>query len=105
MAYLIGQHEGIDPQTIDRLVAGGDNHTLDFRSPVPTYIMYFTATAQPDGTLDFYPDVYGIDRRLAPLAPALQGRPVDTTRIAQDSAQVADSIKAEKASHRGQATD
>ena len=64
-----------------------------------------TTTAQPDGAIDFYPDVYGIDRRLTPLTPALQGRPVDTTRIAHDSAQVADSIKAEKASHRCQPTD
>ncbi|HEX9107652.1 MAG TPA: L,D-transpeptidase family protein [Longimicrobiales bacterium] len=105
MAVLIGQHEGISQETIDAARASGQNHVLDFKRPVPTYIMYFTAAVQPDGSIHYYPDVYGLDQRLQTLAPKLEGRPVDSTQVAQDSAMVADSIKRVKASHAGQSTD
>jgi murein L,D-transpeptidase YcbB/YkuD len=34
---------------------------------IPVYIAYFTAWAEPDGTVSFYNDVYNRDGRLARL--------------------------------------
>ncbi len=105
MAYLIGQHEGISQEAIDRAQQSGQNHVLDLDHPVPTYIMYFTAAVRPDGSVAFYPDVYGIDKRMAALLPKLEGKPVDTDTIARDSAAAADSARQVKASHAGRGTD
>ena len=105
MAVLLGQHEGISQETIDAARASGRNQALEFHSPIPTYIMYFTAAVEPDGSIHFYPDVYGLDKRLETLTPALEGRPVDSTQVQQDSGMVADSLKQVKASHAGQSTD
>ncbi len=101
MAYLVGQHEGIAQDAIDRARASGQNHVFDLKDPIPTYIMYFTAAVRPDGSVAFYPDVYGIDQRIAPLLPKLEGRPVDSDSIARDSAAAADSARQAKASRAG----
>ncbi len=105
LAYLIGEREGISQETIDRAQASGQNHELDLKDPIPTYIMYFTTDVRPDGSVVFYPDVYGIDRRIAALLPKLEGQPVDTDTLARDSAAAADSARQVKASHAGKGTD
>ena len=102
MAYLLGEREGISPEAIDRASASGRNHVFDLPSPVPTYIMYFTAAVAPDGSVAFYPDVYGIDSRMAALMPRLRGEPVDGDSLAHDSAAAADSARQVRASHAGQ---
>ena len=101
MAYLVGAHEGISQDAIDRAQASGRNHAFDLPTPVPTYIMYFTATVRGDGTVVFHPDVYGIDRRIASLLPQLEGKPVDADTLARDSTTAADSARQVKASHAG----
>ena len=41
------------------------NYSLDHK--IPVYIAYFTAWANPDGTVNFYEDVYNRDNRLAQM--------------------------------------
>lgn len=55
---------------IDALVASGASVTVPLGRPVPVYIAYFTAGTRPDGTVAFYDDVYGRDRRLTALVAA-----------------------------------
>jgi len=40
----------------------GETNYLAFERPVPIYVLYWTATAETDGTVQFRRDVYGRDR-------------------------------------------
>lgn len=57
---------------IDALVTSGKSITIPLVRPVPVYIAYFTAGSAVDGSLAFYPDVYGRDGRVPTLASAAQ---------------------------------
>ncbi len=54
---------------IDALVAKGASVTLALPRSLPVYITYFTAGPSGDGSLGYFPDIYGRDVRLA-LAPS-----------------------------------
>lgn len=41
--------------------AGAAEHAVDLPRPVPVYLIYLTAVARPDGTIERRPDVYGRD--------------------------------------------
>lgn len=47
---------------VDRLVAAGDTTTIYLKTPVPTYIVYFTAFGNDDGEVVFRRDIYNRDR-------------------------------------------
>lgn len=55
---------------IDALVASRQSVTVGLAPPVPVYIAYFTAGTRADGSLAFYDDIYGRDRRVTTLARA-----------------------------------
>jgi murein L,D-transpeptidase YcbB/YkuD len=59
---------------IDAAIASGDNRHIPAGEPLPVYVLYWTAMANGDGTVDFRPDVYGRDQRL--LAALAGQRPV-----------------------------
>ncbi len=51
-------------QALQRAVDAGNTQVVRLGEPVPVFILYFTATVDPDGTLRFYKDVYERDARL-----------------------------------------
>ncbi len=51
-------------QTLEDTIATGATTTLPVPSPVPVYFAYWTAFVDPDGTVEFRPDIYGRDDRL-----------------------------------------
>jgi murein L,D-transpeptidase YcbB/YkuD len=59
---------------IARAMAGPGTRRVLLTRPIPVAVYYTTAVAFPDGTVHFYPDVYGLDRvldaalRAGPLA-------------------------------------
>lgn len=55
---------------IDALVASRQTVTVGLVRPVPVYIAYFTAGTRADGSLAFYDDIYGRDKRVTTLARA-----------------------------------
>ncbi|MFN3517495.1 MAG: L,D-transpeptidase family protein [Novosphingobium sp.] len=59
---------------IDALVASRQSVTVGLARPLPVYIAYFTAGTQADGSLAFYPDIYGRDKRVSLLVRP-EGRP------------------------------
>lgn len=46
---------------LDSVVALGKEQTIPLQAPVPVFVLYWTAWAAEDGTLNFRPDVYGRD--------------------------------------------
>ena len=58
-AYLLGGEWS--PQRVQGEIATGQRRTLTLPEEVPVYLLYFTAAVRPDGRLEMYEDVYGID--------------------------------------------
>jgi murein L,D-transpeptidase YcbB/YkuD len=57
---------------------GEDDQRVDLERPIPVWFFYATAEADPDGTISFYDDVYGLDEELGAILE--QGPPWPTTR-------------------------
>lgn len=55
---------------IDAIVASRQSVTISLFRPLPVYIAYFTAGSAADGSLAFYPDIYGRDGRVSAWASA-----------------------------------
>ena len=54
-------------EVMDMLTAAiqsGETQKLALKTPLPVYVLYWTAMAEPDGTVQFRRDLYGRDRRL-----------------------------------------
>ena len=59
---------------VDAMQNGPVRNRVDLAAPVPVYLLYTTAVAEPDGRIFFYDDIYGHDARLArALANRYQG--------------------------------
>jgi murein L,D-transpeptidase YcbB/YkuD len=58
-------------EKIDAAIESGETQRLALDAPLPVYVLYWTAIANGDGTVDFRPDVYGRDQE---LLAALAGR-------------------------------
>lgn len=50
---------------VDKAMNAGQETSYVLKEKIPVYIAYFTAWAEPDGTVSFYNDVYNRDARLA----------------------------------------
>ncbi|MDX1482514.1 MAG: L,D-transpeptidase family protein [Woeseiaceae bacterium] len=68
--WLLTRDNHPQARSVDKLVASGETATIYLKSPVPTYIVYFTAFADDEGNVIFRRDIYGRDRV---LIEALQG--------------------------------
>ena len=55
------------PGAIRLAMAEGDDRRVDLQQTVPVFIVYATAIARESGEVDFYDDVYGLDRQLDAL--------------------------------------
>ncbi|HEX8561540.1 MAG TPA: L,D-transpeptidase family protein [Flavobacterium sp.] len=54
-----------DAQKIDEAMHGGEEKQYALKRKIPVYISYFTATADQNGIVSFFDDVYKRDERLA----------------------------------------
>jgi len=68
-AFLLrNQKDGDQPWTAERAQAamdsGKDNRQVNLATQVPVLLLYVTAVAEEDGTVHFFDDLYGHDRRL-----------------------------------------
>ncbi|TGD57598.1 L,D-transpeptidase family protein [Flavobacterium humi] len=55
------------PEKISEAMNGGKEMTYPLQKKIPVYIAYFTATADEEGNVSFYEDVYQRDGKLATL--------------------------------------
>lgn len=58
---------------VDEIVASGVTTTVNLSKPLPVFVAYFTATANPAGGVDVLPDIYGRDSRIAVAARGQTG--------------------------------
>jgi L,D-transpeptidase YcbB len=68
-AFLLrNQPDGNQPWTVEKAQAamdsGKDNRQVNLTTQVPVLLLYETAVAEEDGTVHFFDDIYGHDRRL-----------------------------------------
>ncbi len=68
-AFLLrNQPDGSQPWTVETAQAamdsGNDNRQVNLATQVPVLLLYETAVAEEDGTVHFFDDIYGHDRRL-----------------------------------------
>jgi murein L,D-transpeptidase YcbB/YkuD len=64
-----------DAGEIADAVSSGRTERLALREPMPLYLLYWTAIAQPGGTVEFRPDRYGRDRILIARLALAAGTP------------------------------
>ena len=62
--WVLEDTAGWSPERIGQAVASGRETRVDLAVQVPVHILYFTAVADPDGSLRLIHDVYGRDARL-----------------------------------------
>ena len=67
---LLAHDRGHSPGQIQDMVASGQTNEIALRNSIPVHIAYFTAEADEKGQLHYYPDIYGLDNR---VASALRG--------------------------------
>jgi L,D-transpeptidase YcbB len=65
---LCNQLDGQQPWTVARaqtaMDSGKDNRQVNLTVKVPVLILYVTAVAEEDGTVHFFDDIYGHNKRL-----------------------------------------
>ena len=71
-AFLLrNQPDGQQPWTVaivqTAMDSGKDNRQVNLNAQVPILILYVTAVAEEDGTVHFFDDIYGHDKRLNAL--------------------------------------
>ena len=71
-SYVLTGNPEAGLEEIDQAIAKGRTEQLALDKPLPVYVLYWTAIAQLDGTVEFRPDVYGRDKR---LLAAFAGQP------------------------------
>ena len=69
-------------EKITEAIATGETHRLAISKPIPVYVLYWTVLADEAGTVEFWPDAYGLDSR---VLAALEGqRPVGRVSMLTD---------------------
>ena len=68
---LAARLSGLDPHRLDRMAGTGETRTIRFGWRIPVQLVYHTAWVDPDGRVQFRPDIYnlgsgGLSARAAP---------------------------------------
>jgi L,D-transpeptidase YcbB len=64
---LLSEDQGWDEKKVQDLLAKGYDSAVNLQHPVPVHTTYFTATADADGKVATFADVYGLDKKVAPV--------------------------------------
>ncbi|WP_226668215.1 L,D-transpeptidase family protein [Microbulbifer aggregans] len=61
LAYALLEHQGWDRTRIAQVTTGDESFAIKVDDPPPLFITYFTAWVDPDGQVQFRPDIYHLD--------------------------------------------
>jgi L,D-transpeptidase YcbB len=70
---LLAHDKGYSPARIREILDAGTTDEIKLTTQIPVHVAYFTAEADEQGQIRFFPDIYGLDSR---VASALKGQPV-----------------------------
>jgi murein L,D-transpeptidase YcbB/YkuD len=70
---LLAEDKGWPGDQVRALLAEGYNNEVTLEHPIAVHVTYFTAVAEADGSIAYFGDIYGLDKR---LAAALHGEPL-----------------------------
>lgn len=71
-AYLLERDRGWTRSQLDSVLARGGEQTVNFTSPIPVHLLYWTAWVDADGRMQFRNDIYDRD---SPVRQALDESP------------------------------
>jgi L,D-transpeptidase YcbB len=74
-AIILAEDSGVPQAEIDKLLAKGYNSGVAIRNRVPVHTTYFTLSADPEGKLQSFGDLYGLDAGVAAAALGKQAKP------------------------------
>ncbi|MGH6748109.1 MAG: L,D-transpeptidase family protein [Methyloceanibacter sp.] len=84
--FLLAEDKGWSDQQVKDMIAKGDNSVISLSHKIPVHLTYFTMTADEKGKTQSFPDVYGLD---AKMASALFGKAAKIDEIEADAGPVA----------------
>jgi murein L,D-transpeptidase YcbB/YkuD len=64
---LLGEDKGWQAKQVQDLLVTGNDSAVALAHPIPVHTTYFTAVVDDDGKLRTFGDVYGLDRKVAPV--------------------------------------
>src|SRR5262245_7520698 len=64
---LLAEDKGWDAKKIEDLIDKGNNTPVNLDRPIPVHTTYFTAVVDDQGLVRTFADIYGLDRRVAPI--------------------------------------
>ena len=64
---LLKEDKGWDAQKVEDLIDKGYDSAVNLDHPVPVHTTYFTAVVDDRGKVSTFADVYGLDRKVAPI--------------------------------------
>jgi murein L,D-transpeptidase YcbB/YkuD len=74
-AVILAEDSGVPQAEIEKLLAKGYNSGVAIRGRVPVHTTYFTTTADAEGKLQSFADIYGLDGGVAAAALGKQAKP------------------------------
>jgi murein L,D-transpeptidase YcbB/YkuD len=69
--WLLANDGNPQAKRVEKLLDNGDTTTIYLKTPIPTYLLYFTAFVSDDGDVALRRDIYGRDKK---LIEALKGQ-------------------------------
>jgi L,D-transpeptidase YcbB len=63
--YVLKDRPEWSSDRIAEAMHASDEQTVKLRKPLPVYMLYWTADVTPEGSVQFRPDIYGVDARQA----------------------------------------
>jgi murein L,D-transpeptidase YcbB/YkuD len=63
-SYALSGSTGSAVADLENLIASGQTQKLSLPAPLPVYVVYWTVSANGDGSAQFSPDVYGRDAQM-----------------------------------------
>jgi L,D-transpeptidase YcbB len=80
-SYALARNPASAVSSLQSAIASGATQHIRMANPLPVYFLYWTAFADPDGTIEFRPDIYGRDQR---MIAAIENRAANQ-RVAMNS--------------------
>lgn len=74
MAEVLLNETGISRKTINKKIGSRRNQTVVLKSKIPVHVTYFTMWSNKDGSISYFNDIYGHDKK---VIAALEGRPMN----------------------------